>query len=60
MPPEPITSKEWLQELEDLNPEWVCSRCGHRNVATNEVCMGAEMGDGRCGKPKENNIRPVV
>jgi len=32
--------------------EWTCSRCGYRNAANNEVCMGAEMGDGRCGKPK--------
>lgn len=55
MPPELITLKEWLQEVKDLNPEWVCSRCGHRNVASNEVCMGAEMGDGRCGKLKKEN-----
>lgn len=31
---------------------WICPRCGHRNAANNEVCMGAEEGDGRCGKPK--------
>ena len=32
--------------------EWICPRCGYRNAANNEVCMGAEMGDGRCGKSK--------
>jgi len=31
---------------------WVCPRCGCRNSHENEVCMGSEMGDGRCGYPK--------
>ena len=60
MPPEPITFNEWLQEVEDLNPEWICSRCGHRNAANNEVCLGVEMGDGRCGKPKPDKVKPLA
>jgi len=32
--------------------EWTCGRCGYKNAISNEVCMGAEMGDGRCGNPK--------
>lgn len=28
---------------------WTCPRCAHQNAGTNEICMGAEMGDGRCG-----------
>lgn len=30
-------------------PGWYCPKCGYMNPGTNEVCMGAEMGDGRCG-----------
>lgn len=39
--------------------EWVCSRCGYRNITDNEVCMGAEMGDGRCGEPKPDKVKPT-
>ncbi len=37
--------------------EWVCPRCARRNSHKNEVCMGAEMGDGRCGylRPEEEH-----
>jgi len=41
-------------------PEWTCPRCGYRNAANNEVCMGAEMGDGRCGKSKPNKVKPLA
>lgn len=39
---------------------WICSRCGHKNAANNEVCMGAEMGDGRCGKLKPDKVKPLA
>jgi len=32
--------------------KWTCPMCGHENSHENKVCMGAEMGDGRCGSPK--------
>ena len=50
-PPDPQHGRE---------QEWICSRCGHKNAANNEVCMGAEMGDGRCGKPKPNKVKSLA
>lgn len=38
--------------------EWICPRCGRKNAANNEACMGAEMGDGQCGKPKPDKVKP--
>lgn len=37
------------------NKDWQCPQCCHINRATNEVCMGSEMGDGRCGYLKPNS-----
>lgn len=44
-----------IKKAEEEIKEWVCPRCYKRNSSNNEVCMGAEMGDGRCGhlKPTE-------
>ena len=48
-PPDPQHGRE---------QEWICPRCRTRNAANNEVCMGAEMGDGRCGKSKPDKVKP--
>ncbi len=43
----------------DHGPGWGCPACGYMNHGANEICMGAEMGDGRCGKAKPPPSNPI-
>lgn len=56
---DPVWETALQMEMKELRKQgkivWVCPRCGHRNSYGNKVCMGSEMGDGRCGCPKPDN-----
>ena len=56
-----MREKEMIAALERMEAEthepeeWKCPRCSYMNSLDNEECRGSEMGDGRCGYPKEQS-----